>query len=246
MQALQRPDDPSLYPVFDTVRSLTGSEGAILAWMVTGIVFLLRRWWAPAVAVGLIPIGGVINEGISIFLVERSRPHLDVLFRTSLNFEERSFPSGHVTGAILLYGLIFVVVRRIRSVVLRRLIQSLCVAIVLVTGYQRIWGGAHWPTDVLASYALGGLLLVGIVAVCQWLDPHLAGLPLLVAVRRVVVLALAPFRERHDGEQQLAPQAMQPAHAGAAERYLATHRTDLGDQSPGPQALGAASEVGTD
>ena len=246
MQALQRPDDPSLYPVFDTVKSLTGSEGAILAWVVTGLVFLSRRWWAPAVAVGLIPIGGVINEGISIFLVERSRPHLDVLFRTSLNFEERSFPSGHVTGAVLLYGLIFVVARRIDSTALRRVTRSLCVAIVLVTGYQRVWGGAHWPTDVLAAYALGGLLLIGVIAVYKWLDPHLAGLPLGEAVGRLVDLVIAPVRERRPGSRQPVQRVMQPMGPGAAAHYLASHPADHEDRLPAHRPLGIPSETGAD
>ena len=53
-------------------------------------------------AAATLPLGGAINLAIGEFLVGRTRPHLAELARASGNFEERSFPSGHVQGAVLL------------------------------------------------------------------------------------------------------------------------------------------------
>src|SRR3712207_3850588 len=100
-KAVQRLDGPGLPTYFDAVERLTASEGAIATWGLALVLFLALRWWAPAVVLGLTPLGGLLNEGVGRLLVDRSRPHLAELARTSSNWEERSFPSGHVTGAVL-------------------------------------------------------------------------------------------------------------------------------------------------
>ncbi|MEZ4570726.1 MAG: hypothetical protein R2849_10445 [Thermomicrobiales bacterium] len=52
---------------------------------------------------------------------------------------------------------------------------------ILVAGFDRIWEGAHWPTDVLAAYSLGGLLLIGIVAAYRRIDIAAGHLPFVKA-----------------------------------------------------------------
>ena len=115
----------------------------------------------------LMPIGGVLNTVIGELLVERTRPHLAELERTSLNFEERSFPSGHVEGAMLFYGLIFLLARRIEHRALRLAIQTGSVVIVTATAFSRVWQGAHWPSDVLAALLLGGMLAIALDEVAR-------------------------------------------------------------------------------
>jgi membrane-associated phospholipid phosphatase len=181
INSIQRIDTPGLHPLFETVERLTNSEGAIATWTVAVIAFLALRWWAPAIALGLLPLGGVVNEGIGTLLVDRERPHLADLARTSSNWEERSFPSGHVMGAVMFWGLLFVVARRIGNRAVRLAVQSTSVVVLATVGVERLWEGAHWPTDVLGAYALGGLLLVGLIAVYDRLETAVGGLPLLHA-----------------------------------------------------------------
>lgn len=181
LKHIQRLDTPGLHPVFEFVEALTRSEGAIMSWGIALIAFLMVRWWAPAITMAIMPIGGVINEGVGKLLVDRSRPHLDDLTRTSSNWEERSFPSGHVMGAVLFYGVMFVVAKRIRNRALRLGIQSFSVGVVALMGIERVWEGAHWPTDVIGAYTLGGLVLIGLVAIYNRLDGSISGLPLITA-----------------------------------------------------------------
>jgi undecaprenyl-diphosphatase len=181
MRAVQRLDGPGLHPFFEAIERLTSSEGAVAAWVLALVVVLALRWWAPVVALGLMPVGGLINLGIGAFLVERSRPHVAELARTSANWEERSFPSGHVMGAVMFYGLLFVVARKIVFRPLRLTVQIGSVVVIGTVGIERLWEGAHWPTDVLGAYALGGLLLVGMLALYARLDRAVAGLPLIHA-----------------------------------------------------------------
>jgi undecaprenyl-diphosphatase len=181
IQAIQRLDAPGLHPFFQTVERLTNSEGTIATWALALLLFFSLRWWAPAVALGLMPLGGIVNEGIGKLLVDRERPHLAELTRTSSNWEERSFPSGHVMGAVMFWGLLFVVARRIGNRPLRLTVQTVSAIVFATVGIERLWEGAHWPTDVLGAYTLGGLFLVGLIAIYHRVDAATAGLPFIHA-----------------------------------------------------------------
>ena len=202
MIQVQRIDLPYLGPSFEFLGKLTDSGGAVGAWLVTLAVYALLRWWLSALAVFSLPLGGVINETVSRLIVERTRPHGADLRHQSLNFEERSFPSGHVVGAVLLYGLIwYVAARRIGSAPLRRLIQIGCGAVILLSGLDRVWSGAHWPTDVIGAYALGVALLVSLILASEWVEREAAWIaadragprPQLASWPLGLELALLPF-----------------------------------------------------
>ena len=100
-------------------------------------------------------------------LVERPRPSPEVLELTE-SATGFSFPSGHVIGAVLLVGFLWYLVREViherqlRPTIDRRLRLSVDIgaaSIVLLMGLQRIYTGAHWPTDVFAGYLWGGVIL---------------------------------------------------------------------------------------
>ena len=168
---------PRLHAWSDALGLITDSAGAVVAWGITLVVFALLRWWLPLLGTLAIPFGGVVNETISRVLIHRTRPHLEDLRHVSQNFEERSFPSGHVVGAILLYGFIWYVVgQRIRFRPLRWTIRAVCASIILLSGFDRVWSGAHWPSDVGGAYALGTALLLLLIICCEWIEREAAGL----------------------------------------------------------------------
>jgi membrane-associated phospholipid phosphatase len=167
LKAAQRVEPPGIGTALEASDLLTDSSGAVFMWAVVSLAFAAARWWWPLVAALMLPLGGVINEGIGLWLVARARPHAPELARGSLNWEERSYPSGHVTGAVLLYGLLFIVAGRLGRRWQRLAVRIPCTVIVVVVGFDRLWGGAHWPTDVLASYALGTALLALLLAACD-------------------------------------------------------------------------------
>ena len=177
---IQAVDFPGLERYLALVSDLTGSVGAIALWALATVAFATRRIWSAALAMVLMPVGGVINTLIGELLVERTRPHMAQLERTSLNFEERSFPSGHVEGAILFYGLIFLLARRIENRAIRLAVQIGSVAIVASSSFARIWQGAHWPSDVIGALLLGGVLAIALDEISRR-TRSLDGLPLIRA-----------------------------------------------------------------
>jgi membrane-associated phospholipid phosphatase len=86
-------------------------------------------------------------------LVERDRPHvpkLDVAPPTS------SFPSGHTTAAVVLYGMLaFLASNRLRSGAIVWLARFMAVAAPILVGVSRMYRGMHFLTDVVAGALLG-------------------------------------------------------------------------------------------
>lgn len=178
---MQRIDLPLLETVLRPVDMLTSSRGAVVTWVALLAGFALARWWLPALAMLTLPAGGAVNYLISEFLVGRTRPGANELDRVIGHTDAASFPSGHVLGAVMLYGLLFVVAGRITPRPLAWLVKAGAVAVIGLIGFARIWYGAHWPSDVLGAYALGGVLLLALIAAYRRIDAAAGHLPFIRA-----------------------------------------------------------------
>ncbi len=164
LRAVQRADPGPARLLIEAVDLLTSSAGAVLMWAVLLSVFALARWWPAALAMLLLPAAGLVDNAVGL-LVHRDRPPLGLAVRVAAGTDADSFPSGHVLGAVLLYGLLFVVAGQIAGRPRRWAVRVLCVVVILTTGPARVWAGAHWPSDVLAGYLYGVALLAAPIAV---------------------------------------------------------------------------------
>ncbi len=113
-----------------------------------------RLGWLLVVAAGLI---GVVTTGLKL-LVDRDRPDFpDPVFVS----DSLSHPSGHSSGVVTLVGLLLVAFLRLQPPRHRVATVVGGIALVLAVGLTRIALGAHYPSDVLAGFALGaGWVLV--------------------------------------------------------------------------------------
>jgi undecaprenyl-diphosphatase len=124
--------------------------GALGLWLLASRLDAI--WLVVALAVSL------SNGGVKL-LVDRPRPAAD-LVEVSEKTSSGAFPSGHVTAAVLVYGFIFYLAGLLIPVrPLRFLVQVSCFVIIVLTALQRVYVGAHWPSDVLGGLLFGGLLL---------------------------------------------------------------------------------------
>src|SRR5439155_11355775 len=112
------------------------------------------------------PVGGVLDVGLKN-LFERERP----LFRDLLIVETtKSFPSGHSMGSFFGYGLIaYFLVLMLPRVWLRVCAVCGLALLVLAIGFSRIYLGAHYCSDVLGGFAVGGVWLATCITAVETL-----------------------------------------------------------------------------
>lgn len=128
---------------------------------------LLRRWREPLLlATGL--IGEVTIFVLTTLVVGRARPdvpHLDNAPPTS------SFPSGHTSAAIVLYGGLALILWHLsRNVAVRIGGAVLAVGMPVAVGVSRMYRGMHFPTDVIAGAILGTVWLAVCARTILWRD----------------------------------------------------------------------------
>jgi len=119
-------------------------------------LFLGRSWESALVFLTFIP--RAMRQGLAA-AVARPRPSADIL-QIRDHAAGFSFPSGHVTGAVVLYGALFVVAGAlVPHSGLRLLFRGLCVAMIVLTCLARVYVGVHWPSDVVGGCFFGLLVM---------------------------------------------------------------------------------------
>lgn len=92
------------------------------------------------------------------------------------NLTERvpnSFPSGHMLRAVLVWGLLAFVVRRLAPPGLARQVALPAAGVIIAAvAFNRLYLGVHWQSDVLGGLLLGGLALAAAIAWLDWGSAH--------------------------------------------------------------------------
>ena len=98
-------------------------------------------------------------------LFKRARPD----FHRLIEIGGYSFPSGHATNALSIYGILtFVLWHHIPAPWGRIILFIFSIFMILSIGLSRIYLGVHYPSDVLAGYFAGGFLLTMIIGCYQF------------------------------------------------------------------------------
>lgn len=124
----------------------------------TALVALLLSWREGLYLLAVTSAQGLLNAAIKA-AIGRPRPEAELveIFAPVRGF---SFPSGHVMFYTVFFGfLAFLAWARLRPAALRPPLIALLLAMVALVGPSRIVLGAHWLSDVIAAYLLGGLVL---------------------------------------------------------------------------------------
>ena len=152
---IQRFDNPYFHWLMVAV-SWPGYFGR--QWVVAPCVaaLLLRFRLKIEAACLLISLGSIwlLTNAIK-FIVGRARPTPDMV-EVYAHSATRSFPSGHVTSYMALYGFLFYLVYTLmRPSPLRSALLIVLGALTGLVGLSRVYLGAHWASDVFGCYCLG-------------------------------------------------------------------------------------------
>jgi undecaprenyl-diphosphatase len=162
-----------LHELLSPLRAITelGSTGAVIVMAVVAFVFatLIGPWRHGLIAALTITAASVANSSIKL-AIARERPELLEPVIVERGF---SFPSGHSALGMVAYGVLAVLVSRSRlpDGVKRGVVIGLGVLVTLI-GISRIWLGVHFPTDVLAGWAAGGVIVLAYAAITRRVSPE--------------------------------------------------------------------------
>jgi membrane-associated phospholipid phosphatase len=135
------------------------------------VTVLIRRRVVDAVWLAAAYLGGFGLYSVAKPLVQRPRPPAADLLTAASGW---AFPSGHATQAMVGLGALAVLLAG-RSPRLRPWLLTAATVLVLLVGGSRVCLGAHWPTDVLAGWALGAAWLALVQAARLSLTGTLSG-----------------------------------------------------------------------
>jgi undecaprenyl-diphosphatase len=91
------------------------------------------------------------------------RPRPDTLYVSRMYFKTSSFPSGHSFGATIICGVLVYLSAVYLGSPWAVAAPIGLIALAIGVGLSRIYLGAHFPTDVIAGWALGGVAAVIII-----------------------------------------------------------------------------------
>jgi undecaprenyl-diphosphatase len=116
-----------------------------------------------AASVVLVLLARVLNTPFKE-IIDRPRPTADdVLIREPAD-TPLGFPSGHSSTVVLVYGYVAIVAARYAPRAVAAVVVVAALAVIALIGWDRIYDGVHWPSDVLGGWASGLTLLIIAVA----------------------------------------------------------------------------------
>jgi undecaprenyl-diphosphatase len=160
LRALRRADDPAkpIGPdwLAEVGRDLTALGGVAFLTLLTIAVagFLrLRKMYGAMWLVIFAALGGLLASTLLKNLFERPRPslvpHLDEVYTSS-------FPSGHSMLSATIYLTLGALLGRfVHERTLRAYFLIVALLLTFLVGVSRVFLGVHYPTDVLAGWAVG-------------------------------------------------------------------------------------------
>jgi undecaprenyl-diphosphatase len=159
-QWLHRHATPALTRAMLVVTNLHSTIAVGIYATAVALLLALRRQWRRLTLVVVAVGGGLAVNALMKLAFHRARPVFDDPLMTLSTY---SFPSGHVAGSTILYGLVVAwVFTRTRSALRRALAIAAAALLIVLVAFSRMYLGVHYLSDVCAAFAEG----VGWLAIC--------------------------------------------------------------------------------
>ena len=119
---------------------------------IAGFLAMTRKGYAALFVLASV-IGGVLISQTMKWAYARPRPEL---VPHGAEVYTASFPSGHSMMAAVVYLTLGALLARTQADrAVKVYILAVAVIVTVLVGVSRVYLGVHWPTDVLAGWALG-------------------------------------------------------------------------------------------
>lgn len=143
--------------VFTWITDLGGSSALVaVAFVTTGLLWAHRRE-NMIISLWLTICGSQVTTYAGKYVLMRQRPE----FVTEVAAVTPSFPSGHATSAIAVYGFIaYIVARDLMTTRQRFEIIYWTTVLICLIGLSRMILGLHYASDVAAGFLVGGFWLL--------------------------------------------------------------------------------------
>jgi undecaprenyl-diphosphatase len=167
---------PALLPVFDAIALLGGLELTIV--LSAGLFAYLWRqgYRLGAFAAAALPLSTLVEVLYKHTIVHPAPysfahpdgPSLSELLANAAGVRW-SFPSGHVTRSLVIYGLLAFVASRLSTHPrVRRLALPIALLLVLLDAFDRLYLEVHWESDVIGGLLLGATFLAASISWLEW------------------------------------------------------------------------------
>ena len=137
----------------------TGSDVFLLALVSIGGLVLRYRTgsWRPLLLLAAAVLGATLLDLVAKLTIARPRPSVAWMAVPAAGF---AFPSGHSVGSTAAYGGLTYLIAQ-AQMDWRARVEWLTIGVVIafLVGVSRVYLGVHWPTDVIAGWALGSAWL---------------------------------------------------------------------------------------
>ena len=123
--------------------------------LIAYFLFIKKHKWY-SIKIPVIAIGGVLLMFLLKTIFNRPRPLIPLLEPV----KGLCFPSGHALMSVAFYGLlIFIIWENVKDRVVKWSLTVICLVIILLIGFTRIYLRLHYFSDVIAGFAAGVIWL---------------------------------------------------------------------------------------
>lgn len=130
-----------------------------------GFLVSVRRTGLAIMLVGEVLAGTTL---VALLKAVVARPRPDVVAHLT-TFKSESFPSGHAADSAIVYlSLAILLARIVPTRAARIFVVGAAGGLTFVIGMSRLYLGVHWPSDVLAGWAIGSGWAIVIALLTQW------------------------------------------------------------------------------
>jgi undecaprenyl-diphosphatase len=155
---------------FSIVLAVIGGTASmmVLTVVASGILLYLGRWPAALVVAATAALGGLL---VITFKPLYGRPRPPVVDQV-IHYHGYSLPSGHALGSTVVLGIVAAALYPALSSTRRRIaLIAGAAGLAVAVGLSRVYLAAHWLTDVVTGWLLGGAwLAVGVTALALLSD----------------------------------------------------------------------------